>query len=370
MTEERAVSVGGYRASWTIFANGFRAKWSSPTKYALISRGPPLAIAFAITHSSSGVSAGPARCQRSSACSDGGWANNPDCDASSRETCCLACRLPSPARSSAAQSKTAKWRACSSRRLGAGRLAATVALRSSHDRNKGCGRPLSIASRRSSASKPPSLHHVATSTCCLAAASNSHRNLRASSARAFSISFLATLFLFGRTTTDLFMLLVWVCPRGRGYTDEVRRTPPLGPRPLGQTLGAALDSHRIISDVVGRIKKGGGAICAKNLSTFIDRRWRHAADARRCAQGPPWPQGSSLPFDINFARRRPHLAPDHFRDPLYDAQMWALRFVRRCGRRVKPMSRRIARISARMALRTRTVSRSRTSMFIGRQRRP
>ena len=29
------------------------------------------------------------------------------------------------------------------------------------------------------------------------------------------------------------------------------------------------------------------------------------------------------------------------------------------------MSRRIARISARMALRTRTVSRSRTSMFIG-----
>jgi hypothetical protein len=34
------------------------------------------------------------------------------------------------------------------------------------------------------------------------------------------------------------------------------------------------------------------------------------------------------------------------------------------------MSRRIARISARMALRTRTVSRSRTSMFIGRQRRP
>ena len=178
-----------------------------------------------------------------------GWgrAKNPDCDASSRETCCLACRLPSPARSSAAQSKTAKWRACSSRRLGAGRLAATVALRSSHDRNNGCGRPLSIASRRSSASKPPSLHHVATSTCCLAAASNSHRNLRASSARAFSISSLATLFLFGRTTTDLVMLLVWVCPRGRGYTDEVRRTPPLGPRPLGQTLGAALDFHRIIS---------------------------------------------------------------------------------------------------------------------------
>jgi hypothetical protein len=53
-------------------------------------------------------------------------------------------------------------------------------------------------------------------------------------------------------------------------------------------------------------------------------------------EGPPWPRGSSLPFDINFARRRPHLAPDHFRDPLYDAQMWALRFVRRCGRRVKP----------------------------------
>jgi hypothetical protein len=106
--------------------------------------------------------------------------------------------------------------------------------------------------------------------------------------------------------------------------------------PSGQTLGAALDSHRIISDVVGRIKKGGGAIRAKNLSTFIDQRWRHAADAGKCAQGLPWPQGSSLPFDINFARRRPHLAPDHFRDPLYDAQMWALRFVRRCGRRVKP----------------------------------
>ena len=280
MTKERAVSVGGYRASWTIFANGFRAKWSSPTKYALISRGPPLAIAFAITHSSSGVSAGPARCQRSSACSDGGWANNPDCDASSRETCCLACRLPSPARSSAAQSKTAKRRACSSRRLGAGRLAATVALRSSHDRNNGCGRPLSIASRRSSASKPPSLHHVATSTCCLAAASNSPRNLRASSARASWISSLATLFLFGRTTTDLFMLLVWVCPRGRGYTDEVRRTPPLGPRPLGQTLGAAFDSHRIISDVVGRIKKGGGADSRKKFIDFYRRMM-----ATRCGRG-------------------------------------------------------------------------------------
>ena len=282
--------MGGYRASWTIFANGFRAKWSSPTKYALISRGPPLAIAFAITHSSAGVSAGPSPCQRSSACLDGGWANNPDCDASSRETCCLACRLPSPARSNAVQSRTARWRACSSRRLGAGRLAAT------HDRNNGCGRPLSIASRRSSASKPPSLHHVATSTCCLAAASNSHRNLRASSARAFSISFLATLFLFGRTTTDLVMLLVWVCPRGRGYTDEVRRTPPLGPRPLGQTLGAALDSHRIISDVVGRIKKGGGAIRAKNLSTFIDRRWRHAADAGRCDTGTPVASGLESSF--------------------------------------------------------------------------
>jgi hypothetical protein len=48
MTEQRAVSVGGYCASWTIFANGFRAKWISPTKYALISRGPPLAVAFAI----------------------------------------------------------------------------------------------------------------------------------------------------------------------------------------------------------------------------------------------------------------------------------------------------------------------------------
>ena len=164
MTEERAVRAGAYRASRTIFANGFRAKWSSPTKYALISGGPPLAIAFAITHSSSGVSAGPARCQRSSACSDGGRANNPDCGASSRETCCLACRLPSPARSSAAQSKTAKWRACRSRRLGAGRLAATVALRSSHDRNKGCGRPMSIASRRSSASKPPLPAHDDTIT--------------------------------------------------------------------------------------------------------------------------------------------------------------------------------------------------------------
>ena len=227
MTEERAVSVGGYRASWTIFANGFRAKWSSPTKYASISRGPPLAIAFAITRSSSGVSAGPARCQRSSACSDGGGANNPDCDASSRETCCLACRLPSPARSSAAQSKTAKRRARSSRRLGAGRLAATVALRSSHDCNKGCGRPLSIASRRSSASKPPSLHHVATSTCCSAAASNSPRNLRASSARAFSMSSLATLFLFGRTTTDLFILLVWFARGG-----EVTRTRLGGHHPL------------------------------------------------------------------------------------------------------------------------------------------
>ena len=48
--------------------------------------------------------------------------------------------------------------------------------------------------------------------------------------------------------------------------------------------------------------------------------------------------------------------------------------TRKCGRfglcggvggGLSPMSRRIARISARMALRTRTVSRSRTSMFIG-----
>jgi integrase len=57
---------------------------------------------------------------------------------------------------------------------------------------------------------------LATSTCCLAAANNSHRNLRASSARASWISSLATLFWFGRTTTDLFMLLVVVCPRRRG----------------------------------------------------------------------------------------------------------------------------------------------------------
>jgi hypothetical protein len=162
------------------------------------------------------------------------------------------------------------------------------------------------------------------------------------------------------------MLLVWVCPRGRGYTDEVRRTPPLGPRPLGQTLGAALDSHRIISDVVGRIKKGGGAIRARNLWTFIDGRWRHAADAGKVRHRDPRGLGARVFLSILTSRA--------------GARIWhrtisATRYTtRKCGRfglcggvggGLSPMSRRIARISARMALRTRTVSRSRTSMFIG-----
>ena len=143
---------------------------------------------------------------------------------------------------------------CSSRRLGAGRLAATVALRSSHDRNNGCGRPLSKASRKFSASKPPSLHHVVTSTCCLAAASNSHRNLRASSARASSISSLATLFLFGRTTTDLVMLLVWFARGGEVTRTRLGGHHPLVHGPSGKPSAPLLDSHRIISDFVGRIK--------------------------------------------------------------------------------------------------------------------
>ncbi len=232
-------------------------------------------------------------------------ANNPDCDASSCETCCLACRLPSPARSSAAQSKTAKWRACSSRRLGAGRLAATVALRSSHDRNKGCGRPLSMASRRSSASKPPFLHQIATSTWCLAAASNSHRNLRpAAHALSQYPPWLPCSCSEGRQPISS---CCW-CGFARG--GEVTRTRLGRHHPL--VHGLAKVRHRDPGDFGARVF----------LSILTSR-----------AGAPIWHRTIS-----------------------------ATRYTtRKCGRfglcggvggGLSPMSRRIARISARMALRT------------------
>src|SRR5262245_2449810 len=129
------------------------------------------------------------------------------------------------------------------------------------------------------------------------------------------------------------------CGFARG--GEVTRTRLGGHHPLVHgPSGKPSAPSRFSPDYIGcrrTNKKGRRGDSRKKFIDFYRR-----TVATRCGrgkgatQGPPWLRGSSLPFDINFARRRPHLAPDHFRDPLYDAQMWALRFVPRCGRRVRP----------------------------------